>query len=169
MIEADAQDWAEYVGGDNEAMARIHNRHRDGLLKYCAYATGSRARAQDVVQETFLRLMNQRGRLSIRTSLADWLFVCARNLCFNWNKREKGMTDVDQIAEQVDQEIDVETKQFIEQVLSRLSIEERDLILMREQRGYSINEIAILLGISEENVRVRLFRVRKRMQEIGRS
>ena len=47
-------------------------------------------------------------------------------------------------------------------------MEERDLILLREQQGYSIGEIALLLGVTEETVRVRLYRARKKMQEIGK-
>lgn len=93
MNELDHTDWLDYIGGDNVALERIHRRHRTALLKYCTYATGSHARAQDIVQETFLRLMNQRGKLAIKVSLADWLFICARNLCFSLARSEKTMRE----------------------------------------------------------------------------
>ncbi len=168
MNDLDQTDWLEYVGGNDAALERIHRRHRAALMKYCAYTTGSHTRAQDVVQETFLRLMNQRGRLTIKTSLADWLFICARNLCFSLSKRERTQESVVEGLTEAATAPDAETTRFIEQVLSKLSVEERDLILLREQQGYSIREIALLLSVTEETVRVRLYRVRKKMQEIGR-
>lgn len=168
MKDLDQTDWLEYVGGNNAALERIHLRHRAALLKYCAYTTGSHSRAQDVVQETFLRLMNQRGKLAIKASLADWLFICARNLCFSLARSEKTMRESNRRPLEIAVSVDAETARFIEQVLSKLSAEERDLILLREQQGYSIGEIARLLDVTEEAVRVRLYRVRRKMQEIGK-
>jgi RNA polymerase sigma-70 factor (ECF subfamily) len=168
MNDRDQTDWLEYVGGSNAALDRIQRRHQTALLKYCSYATGSYAQAQDIVQETFLRLINQRSKLTVKTSLADWLFICARNLCFNLAKREKVRESFDADLPGVETTVDQETARFIEQVLGKLSLEERDLILLREQQGYAIGEIALLLSLSEEAVRVRLYRVRRKMQELGK-
>lgn len=168
MNSLDQTDWLEYVGGNDAALERIHQRHRPALMKYCSYVTGSYARAQDIVQETLLRLIKQRGTLTVKTSLADWLFICARNLCFNVVKHEKLKEKLVERLPAIARVLDQETSRFIEQVLNSLSMEERDLILMREQQGYSIGEIALLLGITEETARVRLYRARKKMQEIGK-
>ncbi len=168
MNDRDQTDWLDYVSGSNAALDRIHRRHHTVLLKYCCYATGSYAHAQDIVQETFLRLIKQRGKLTVRTSLADWLFICARNLCFNLKKRERVEESLEGSLPGAGTIVDQETAHFIKQVLNQLTLEERDLILLREQQGYSIGEIAPLLGVSEEAVRVRLYRVRRKMQELGK-
>ena len=62
----------------------------------------------------------------------------------------------------------IETKLFIENVLDRLDVDQRELILLREQQRFTIREIADMLCVSEGSVRVRLYRIRKKMQEIGK-
>jgi len=164
MDQLDSEDWSEFSNGDDRAIERIYQRHKDRLFSYCVYVTGDRQIGEDVVQETFLRLMQQRGRLAIKTSLRNWLFICARNLTFNLLK-ERGRT-TDWCYAPLE-EADVEVKLFIESVLSQLSVEERELILLREQQQFRIAELAEMLGLSEEAVRVRLFRIRKKMQSLA--
>lgn len=163
MDQLDSEDWSGFSGGDNRAIARIYQRHKDKLLSYCVYVTGDRQIGEDAVQETFLRLMRQRGRLEIKTSLRNWLFICARNLIFNLLKERRETSDGAYVPVE---EAEVEVRLFIEGVLSQLSAEERELILLREQQQFSIRELAEMLGLSEEAVRVRLFRIRKKMQSL---
>ena len=164
MDRLDSEDWSGFSNGDDRAIERIYQRHKDRLFSYCVYVTGDRQIGEDVVQETFLRLMQQRGRLTIKTSLRNWLFICARNLTFNLLKERGGTPDG---AYPPVEEADVEMKLFVESVLSRLSVEERELILLREQQQFSIRELAEMLELSEEAVRVRLFRIRKKMQSLA--
>lgn len=135
-------------------------------MKYCSYMTGSRAIGEDVVQETFTKLLEQKGSLTIRSSLKDWLFICARNHSLNLlGKRRRMEQSLPPTAG--DNDCGDEMKWLIQEVLGRLNSDERDLILMREQQQYSVVEMATLLGITQEAMRVRLFRIRKKMYELG--
>jgi RNA polymerase sigma-70 factor, ECF subfamily len=136
-------------------------------LKYSSYMTGSSAIGEDVVQETFIRLLEQKGSLTIRSSLKDWLFICARNHSLNLLAKRRRM---EQSLPPVTGNDDCgdEMKWLIQEVLGKLNNDERDLILMCEQQQYSIREMATLLEISQEAVRVRLFRIRKKMHELGK-
>jgi RNA polymerase sigma-70 factor (ECF subfamily) len=137
-------------------------------LNYCTYVTRDHAAGEEIVQETFLRLINQKEHLSELSSLKDWLFICARNLCFNHLKAGKRMANYPESCEELMAENSDEMSHFIQMVLDKLTAEERDLILMREQQQYSITEIASHLSASEEAIRVRLYRVRKKMQQFGK-
>ena len=168
MDDADRRDWRLYSKGDQGAVEKIYARHRQHLLKYCVYVTKCHETGEEIVQETFLKLMEQKEQLVIQSSLKDWLFICARNLCFNHlSKAKRQDTMVESFTEQLPG-VTNELAAFVNRVLGQLSPEERDLILMREQESYTIAEMATLLEISEEAVRVRLYRVRKKMQEIGK-
>jgi RNA polymerase sigma-70 factor, ECF subfamily len=167
MEDRDRLDWRLFEEGDEKAFERIFQRHRGHLLKYCSYMVGSSVAGEDVVQETFMRLLEQKGSLTIRSSLKDWLFICARNHSLNLlTKRRRMEQSPPPVA--VDDDCGGEMKWLLHEVLGKLNNDERDLILMREQQQYSIVEVATLLGISQEAVRVRLFRIRKKMYELGK-
>jgi RNA polymerase sigma factor (sigma-70 family) len=168
MEENDRDDWQGFLLGDQRGLERIYERHRNAMYTYCLYVSGDRQLSEDITQETFMRLMEQKQKLQIENSLKGWLFICTRNLLFNRLKQQKVRSDrAKEFAEAVGV-LDVETKLFIESVLGRLTADERELVILREQQRFTIAEIAQILGISEEAVRVRLFRARKRMQQIAK-
>jgi RNA polymerase sigma-70 factor, ECF subfamily len=166
MFEASQHGKAEDDGPDS--VAHEYLRHRRALMNYCLYVMGDRDAAKDIVQESFLRLAGKTKESGTPESPKDWLFICARNLCFKILRSSKTRKAYQPLLECSRDKTSVEDKRFIQEVLGRLDTEDRDLILLREVEQYSAGEIAELIGISEEAVRVRLHRVRKRMQELGR-
>ncbi len=167
MEQPDREDWRSFRRGDVKGLERIYNRHKDRMYTYCLYATGDRHLSEDIVQETFVKLMAQKTKLDIETTMGNWLFICARNLTFNHLKSQTRRVSLSQI-ENPAIEMGVETRLFIENVLDKLALEERELILLREQQRFTVKEISDMLGISEEAVRVRLYRIRKKMQKIAK-
>jgi RNA polymerase sigma-70 factor (ECF subfamily) len=168
MRQLDNRDWQKFCRGDTNALERIYSRHKDSLFSYCLYASGDRQLSEDVVQEAFLRLMEQRGRLKIRTTLKNWLFICTRNLLINCMKKDNRQVLSLSGAADVSSAMSIETKLFIENVLDKLAVDQRELILLREQQRFTIREIADMLCVSESSIKVRLYRVRKKMREIGK-
>ncbi|MBN1211135.1 MAG: RNA polymerase sigma factor [candidate division Zixibacteria bacterium] len=168
MDHLDKQDWTAFCRGDREAMVRIYNRHKDLLYGFGLYVTGNRQISEDLVADTFVRLMEQKSRLVIEKDLKNWLFICLRNLAYNFLKKDGGKISVSALSETSAVDDNIDMKIFIEKILNNLAKEERELILLREQQGFSITEIAEILNISEEAVRTRLYRVRKKMQHWGK-
>jgi RNA polymerase sigma-70 factor (ECF subfamily) len=168
MQHPDHEDWKRFCEDDTEAFGRIYRRHRDTMFTYCYYLIGDRHSSEDVVQETFLKLLRQKGRLAIKSSLADWLFICARNAALNLLRKRGREASAPVELSPVPERPDDSTRIFVESVLRRLAPEERDMLLLRERQGYTIGEISRMLEISEENVRVRLFRARKKMQLLAK-
>jgi RNA polymerase sigma factor (sigma-70 family) len=161
----------EQKNGDrenSESVAREYQLHRRSLLSYCALLVRNRDVAADIVQESFLRLIEQIRKSETPSNFRAWLFICARNLCFNRLRSEKVQCMHSSLIWSQADSMHPESLRFIEEVLGRMSPEERDLILLREQQRYSVSEIAEMIGISEEATRVRLYRIRKKMQELGR-
>ena len=164
----DKQDWTAFCRGDREAMVRIYNRHKDKLYSFSFYVTGDRQTSEDLVADTFVRLMEQKNRLVFEDSLKNWLFICLRNMTYNLLKRNnrKNRMKTQDIIDTVQD--NSELKRFIVTILEKLEPNERELILLREQQGFSIPEISEMFDISEEAVRTRLYRVRKKMQRLGK-
>ncbi len=145
-------------------MEEAFKQYKDNIFRYSLYLTGDRQLSEDIVQETFLKLANLKEKKSEIHSLKDWLFICARNLTFNYlKKKSKKYSPLEK-----SNSVTIEQKLFIKQILKQLESSERDLILMREQQGYSIKEISGILQITDEATRVRLFRIRKKMQQLAK-
>lgn len=146
-------------------MEKAYIQYKDNLFQFSLYLTGNREVSEDIVHETFLKFARQKEKIKDIQSVKDWLFICARNLIYNYLKKKTiyGYQPIDNGTP-----ITIEQKIFIKQVLSKLKLEERELILLREHQRYSIKEISGLLALSEEAVRVRLFRVRKKMQTLAK-
>jgi RNA polymerase sigma-70 factor (ECF subfamily) len=170
MTTDDKEDWQRFCHNENgeKAFERIYEQHKNRMFTYCLYVTGDSALSEDIVQETFLRLAQQREKLTIRESLADWLFICARNIALNHVAHRNRVEKPTPFLEENSPALDAEARLFLSQILGRLSVEDRELLLMKEWQGRSVRDISQILSISEENVRVRLYRARKQMQELAR-
>lgn len=137
-------------------------------MNYCSYVMGDQDIAQEIVQESFLRLAQKTEDTGFPLSARDWLFICARNLCFKHLRSSETRAKYQPLLENTLEEQSVEDRYFIQQVLGRMNAEDRDLILLREVEQYSTTEIARMSDTSEGAVRTRLHRIRKKMQELGR-
>jgi RNA polymerase sigma factor (sigma-70 family) len=168
MLNSDDTDWTSYCRGEAEAVGRIYGRHKDNLFTYSLYLTRQRSASEDIVQEAFTRLMAQKDRETRIESVKNWLFICVRNLALNQLSRRKHETEWRESAESPIVCPDPDTSRFVKRVLNGLETEERDLILLREQQLFSTADLAAMLGVSEEAIRVRLYRIRRKMQALAK-
>ncbi len=165
MESTDLQDWQAFCDGDNAAMERIFTRLNPRLFSFCLYQSGNRATSEEVVQESFLRLLAQRKNGTITRSVRSWLFITARNLLLNLS-RENPHRSIEEIPEvYLVEKSKPDLSLRISGILSRLAAEDRELLLLREHQGFSISELATMLDQSPENIRVRLYRIRKSIHE----
>lgn len=166
MDPIDIEDWQSYCRGDRAAIGRIYERNADNLYSFCLYLCGDKQLSEDVLQDSFMKLMKQKENGKISRSVKSWLFVVARNLVYNHKKKLANECEYMEIVD--GQEISPEIHLFLKNVLSRLSPQERELILLREYQQFSIGQIAQMLELSDEATRVRLYRIRKKMQALER-
>ena len=123
--------------------------------------------AKDAVQEVFVKYLEAENKFQRKASYKTWLLVLTRNYCYNrvkskdfnnYNLEEKVFSKI--------YEVDYETKITIKEALLQLNSDENELIYLREYEGYSYKEIAELTEQSLENIKIKIFRVRKKLREI---
>jgi RNA polymerase sigma-70 factor (ECF subfamily) len=170
MDDTDKKDWRLFRRGEKRAFDRIYVRHKDRMYSYCLYTSGDPEMSSDVVQESFMKLLQKRDRHDFESGLDNWLFVCVRNCLFNHLKRRRVRQshEYGQIFAGGVTNNPGEARVMLQQVLAHLAASERDIILMREFLGLTIPEISNAVGASEGAVRVRLHRIRKRLTEVYR-
>ena len=132
--------------------------------------------ADDLTQETFARVQDHLGDLRDPTRVSSWVFRIAYNLCQD-HFREAGkfvVTEGNEGAEMdfaADESVQKEFEQHqmsecVQVEIDRLPESLRTVLLMADRMEFSHREIAEVLGITVENVKVRLHRARKKLKEL---
>jgi RNA polymerase sigma factor (sigma-70 family) len=155
--------------GSEPAFEAIVARYRRPLLRYCSRIL-SEERAEDAVQQTFVRAYGAMRKNSAELNLKPWLYRIAHNTALN-ALRDRGLRHEelpDQLdgVEQPDQAI--ERSQDLRAVVSavqELPERQRDAIVLRELEGRSYDEIASELGVTDGAVRQLLNRARNTLRE----
>lgn len=140
--------------------------HSKDVYRYAYSLLKNNEDAEDIVQDVFINYFEKsdsyRGDCSIKT----WLLVLTRNQCYNVIKSRKirqseSIEDIN-LGSDINY---VEDKLNIEDALKILNGEENELIFLREYSGFSYKEIAQILNISIDNVKVRLFRAKQKLRK----
>jgi RNA polymerase sigma-70 factor (ECF subfamily) len=137
--------------------------------------TGQPARAEDVLQETWLKVVRGAADYQVRAKFTTWLYTIARNLCVDSARKEAyrqtdsldaptregeartlgdGLPDASASPERVAQQRQLQP--LIERALLTLPGEQREVFLLREYSGVTFKEIAEVTGVPENTVKSRM-------------
>jgi len=153
---AEAGPWRELfsriAAGEVEALARLYDLAADRLFGLALWRTGSRDDAADVVQETFVRVAEQRARLDRVRDPRWWLLAVAHRLAIDHARRRQqrpaeGLEAcAELVAPQADQALAVDAARVCE-LLWRLPAKQRAVIYLRHFGEMTFAEIGNSLGI----------------------
>ena len=108
LVDGDAELLQAIAGGDRLAFDRLSRRHLDRAYGVAMRMTGSRADAQDVVQDVFLRLWQRPDAWRPgQAQFSTWLYRVVVNRCLDLKRRPKG-TDLDSVEEPQDPDANAE-------------------------------------------------------------
>jgi RNA polymerase sigma-70 factor, ECF subfamily len=159
------------AAGDRVALGELFVMFGDLVFRTALRLTGSRADAEDVTQELFLRLAGAvRGFTGGPSSFPGWIRrVAVRQTLMQMRSgRRRREVDVDGVASLLAPQDDTLNRLTLEAALARLSAEHRLVFLLKEVEGLSHAEIAELAGISVANSEVRLHRARRELRDMLR-
>jgi len=174
MAEDDGELMARYVGGDLGAFAALYARHREPLYRYVVRLVRDREAADDLFQEVWSRIIAYRERYAPRARFSTYLYRVAHNCCIDHLRRaqtrsafaacedESGDGDstlVPRAPEEDSPEWRLERAELLARyraALESLPLEQRDVFLLTEQSGLSLEEIAAVTGVGLETAKSRL-------------
>lgn len=120
---------------------------------------------QDIVQDVFEKLWINRKKVEMEKSKA-WLFRTGYNALINFAKRKQRIVyDETMIPERGVENYNYEYKDLVELSLSLLPPIQKSIILLRDLEGYTYEEIGEILEISDSQVKVYLYRARKKIKK----
>ena len=139
-----------------------YNRHVDMVYRVCYSFMKNQTDAEDMVQETFLRLLSNQKKFADERHEKAWLIVTASNLCKDtlkkWWRTNENIDDYPDLPQKTNGSSSV-----MEAILS-LSDDYKTAVYMYYYESYSTAEIAQFLGCPDATVRSRLARARKQLQ-----
>ncbi|MEM6769075.1 MAG: sigma-70 family RNA polymerase sigma factor [Bacteroidota bacterium] len=161
----------QVAAGDIRQLGELYARHKQPLFGFLCGRT-DRETAQDLLQNTFERVIKYRNSYK-GPSFRTWLFTIARNTLHDRQRAAgklpvKNGVDLAQLKHLVpsyDTEMErAETRAQSKAALASLPDAYREVIDLAWKRGLKYAEIAAVLGISEANVKVRVFRATKQLR-----
>jgi RNA polymerase sigma-70 factor (ECF subfamily) len=174
--EADEALMLRYQQGEVRAFEILLNRHRKPVFNFILRFVQSRELAEDLLQESFLRVIRSAGKYKQQAKFTTWLYTIARNLCVDNSRRAKHrkaksldsplssadgsgtLLDVvagddlpsDRLA--VSKEIQIK----LQAAIAQLSEEQREVFLMREFLDMPFKQISDVVGVPENTVKSRM-------------
>lgn len=146
----------------NEAVQSYSGR----LYRYVLKFLRDHDDANDIVQDSYMKLWQHRDDVPLEKA-KSWLFTTAYRALVNFAKRS-GRTQSMEGQEFTEHytENNFELKELIDRSLNKLPHVQKSIILLRDLEGYNYQEIGDILNLNESQVKVYLFRGRKKMKEL---
>ncbi len=158
--------------GDQIALHELFRRYQNPIYRHARHMLGDDALAQDIVQESFCRAIASLERTQPNLNFKAWIFRIATNLCLReLNKRSRcfpshevndGSLAADHDSHLEGDFLSGEIRTIVKHALGELSEKYRQILLLRELEELSYCELAEVLELSENNVKVTLHRARER-------
>lgn len=174
-----------YQQGDRAAFAALVRRHQSPLFNFALRQVRTPELAQDIVQETFVRVVQKATDFKHEARFTTWVYTITRNLCIDHLRKGalrkhpsldesrgeegEGPTLGEQTADpraSVEREATgTELKTRILRAVDKLPDDQREVFLMREVSNLPFKEIADITGVPENTVKSRMRYALERLQE----
>lgn len=159
------------LGGDDAAFEYLFNRYRDAIHRLFVQRLGGMNGADDLLQETFIKVYINLHRYSPEYTFGQWVYTIARNTFIDFVRRRQDDLSIDErfsvpassSPTPEERVINLQQRNQIEDYLERLSPRYRRLIVMRFFEEYSYEEIAEKLELPLGTVKTQIHRARERM------
>jgi RNA polymerase sigma-70 factor (ECF subfamily) len=166
--------------GDKEAFEELVRRHQHRVFAVAGGILRRREDVEDIAQQVFVKAYFSLRRFDQRAAFSTWLYKITVNECWDLLRKKKvrpllyesdlseeqaqqfsAAERLDSGAQDVSDKLQVQ--QQVENLLQGLDERDRMMLILKEVEGFAIEEIAEILDLNENTVKVRLFRARRRI------
>jgi RNA polymerase sigma-70 factor (ECF subfamily) len=166
--------------GDEDAFRLIVERHQSKVFSIIYRIVRNRNDAEDIAQQVFSKIYFSIKGFDFRSSLITWVYKITVNECYDYLRKQKVRKLVyesdlgeDDARTMENSEIAVERspaaddraerRDYLMKLLSKVTEEERVLLIQKEVEGHTVQELAEMTGLNENTIKVKLFRARQKL------
>jgi RNA polymerase sigma-70 factor (ECF subfamily) len=152
-----------------EAFERLYDEHAAALLAFLTYQTGDRDLAEDIVADTFEKVLTSASRWRGRSSEKTWLYAVALNRLRDLSRRRgaeaRAIERVAALLMPSDDLTAIGDRDLLQRGLQTLPADERTVVALRFGADLSLREIAELLHERQTTIEGRLYRGLRRLRD----
>lgn len=166
--------------GDEMAFREIVERYQTKIFSVIYGILRNHNDAEDIAQQVFAKVYFSIRNFDFRSSLLTWVYKITVNECYDYLRKKrvrKLVYESDFSAEDAQRmeasepaienrpavDTQLANRDLVTQLLAKVSEEERNLILLKEVEGHSVEELAGMTGMNENTIKVKLFRTRQKL------
>lgn len=164
-MRSDEELMTAYSEGDPSAFEELYQRCQSRVFGYLVKRCSSKEMAEEIFQATFLKLHELRGRYRPEQPFMPWLFLISKSVWIDRLRKEKAesrkLEEYSQTATSTHSE---EKAHELDEALASLSSEQRELIRLRYEEGFSFEEISQRIKVKEPALRQSLSRLTRKLK-----
>src|SRR6204780_4119507 len=166
--------------GDETAFREIVERYQSKVFSIIHGIVRQRNDVEDIAQQVFAKVFFSLRNFDFRSSLITWIYKITVNECFDYLRKKKVRKLVYESDMSEDEVRRVENSEpaldrgaradsslarrdYVVKLMDRVSDEEKQLLMLKEVEGYSVEELSSMLSMNENTVKVKLFRARQKL------
>ena len=167
-----ASSYRRFLDGDDNGFVEIVRDYKDGLILYLDSFVRNITVAEELAEDTFVRLGIKKPHFSGKSSFRTWVYAIGRNVTIDYLRRNAklGTVSMDECAEPADLEslenayIREERKIVIHKAMNRLKSEYRQVLWLIYFEGFSSKEAAKIMRKSTHNIETLTYRARQSLK-----
>lgn len=166
--------------GEDAAFREIVERYQTKVFSIIHGIVRQRNDVEDIAQQVFAKVYFSLAKFDFRSSLITWIYKITVNECYDYLRKKKvrklvyesdlsedevRRVEVSEPAIDRNPPVDSElaNRDYIAKLLEKISPEERNLLMLKEVEGHSVEELAGMTGMNENTIKVKLFRARQKL------
>jgi len=166
--------------GEDDAFREIVERYQTKVFSIIHGIVRQRNDVEDIAQQVFAKVYVSIRNFDFRSSLITWIYKITVNECFDYLRKRKvrklvyesdlsedEVRRVENTEPTVNRQTPADTtlsqRDYVVKLLTKVSEEERMLLMLKEVEGYSVEELAERTGMNENTIKVKLFRARQKL------
>ena len=161
------------LAGDKSGYRDLANRHKDYAFTVAFKITGKREDAEEIAQDAFVKAFKALSTFNQEAKFTTWFYRIVFNAALMFKRKNRIQTEDIELSQSAQfipadtaNELKVsEQRQYIQKAFNHLSPDDVTMITLFYLKEQSLEEIAQIVGISAETIKVKLCRARKRLAE----
>jgi len=166
--------------GDEMAFREVVDRYQTKVFSIIYGILRNHNDAEDIAQQVFAKIYFSIANFDFRSSLLTWIYKITVNECYDYLRKKKVRKLVyesdftEEEAQRMERsepgsghqtpiDSDLARRDLVLKLLSKVSAEDRQLLLLKEVEGHSVEELAAMTGMNENTIKVKLFRARQKL------
>ena len=172
-MDTGAGEYYRYLCGDDEGLAELIKIYRNGLILYLNGFTADMGAAEELMEDTFVKLAVKKPRFNGKSSFKTWLYAISRNMALDWlRKNGRRRETVDELSEDMADGtaqpelcyMKEERDATLQRALRRLNPDYGSVLYLSYFEGFSNEEIKTVMNKSGRQVENLLYRAKQALK-----